>query len=160
MDIILNQDSWCVHSSFPNKIKTCLKFKSMKANKASSQFWLSGDFQPGKQEVPRSWRGCSRLVWCHVSGLLLTRTFSHSQKIILTRSCSQDHSDRVIHTTLFSLDHSHKITLTQSFSQDPVLILMCHANSTIQGQAISVLVRAHLSTGDSSYLEAATRWLS
>ena len=26
-----------------------------------------------------------------------------------------------------------------------------------QGQAISVLVRAHLSTGDSSYLEAATR---
>ena len=33
-----------------------------------------------------------------------------------------------------------------------------HSNiSPPQGQAISVLVRAHLSTGDSSYLEAATR---
>ena len=40
--------------------------------------------------------------------------------------------------------------------------MKCHIQCILifsppQGQAISVLVRAHLSTGDSSYLEAATR---
>ena len=98
-----------------------------------NKFFLPGHVQSREQKVSRCGRGCPWVVRCNVSGAKFARKQIN------------------IHKNNF-------ITGSLLIFKDE---MPCSMPSNIfphnQGQAISVLVRAHLSTGDSSYLEAATR---
>ena len=117
-----------VRSEQTNNQNVINKSKKNRMNK----FFLPGHVQSREQKVSRSGRGCPWVVRCNVSGAKFARKQIDIRK-------------------------NNFITGSLLIFKDEML---CSVHSNIfpaQGQAISVLVRAHSSTGDTSYLEAATR---
>ena len=123
-----------VRSEQTNNQNVINKSKKNRMNRLN-KFFLPGHVQSREQKVSRSRRGCPWVVRCNVSGAKFARKQINIHKNNLITGSLLIFKDEMpcsMHSNIFTLP---------------------------QGQAISVLVRAHLSTGDTSYLEAATRYV-
>ena len=119
-----------VRSEQTNNQNVISKSTKNRMNRLNKFFFLPGHVQSREQKVSRSGRGCPWVVWCNVSGAKFARKQIDIRK-------------------------NNLITGSLLIFKDEMLCSVHYNISPAQGQAISVLVRAHLSTGDSSYLEAA-----